>query len=328
MTTKINLVTVIIPVFNGERYITDTLDSILKQTYTNFELLVVNDGSTDNTLQIVERYAQIDSRIKIVNKTNGGVSSARNAALSLVRGKYYTFIDSDDIVTSDYLESLTSHAQETNADVVSSTVRIDPDPAQTAKQRISLDGEWAVRELLYDGIIKNHSVAKLYRTARFKNIRFDETLAVGEDMEFVFRVLKKSKRIVVVDDMLYFYIQRPNSAMNACFSHKRADSYFAAIKIINTNGLSSDELKAARTKLFTEAFSVLCKCYEQRGAYSEIYEVCLASVRNLALGVLSNKESNVSQRIYAGFSIISPFLAIKAANTRRWMITELKKVLK
>ena len=114
------MISIILPIYNVEKYLSKCLDSLLEQTYDDFELICVNDGSTDNSLNILQNYASKDSRIKIINQKNQGQSMARNNALEKVQGDYISFIDSDDWVEKDFLENLISSAQKNDADVVQS----------------------------------------------------------------------------------------------------------------------------------------------------------------------------------------------------------------
>ena len=110
-------VSVIVPVYNVEQYLARCLDTVLAQTYENLEVICVNDGSTDNSLNILEHYARFDSRIKIVNKENGGLGSARNAGIKEAEGKYILFLDSDDYIASFAVEHLVKNAEKNNADI-------------------------------------------------------------------------------------------------------------------------------------------------------------------------------------------------------------------
>ena len=111
-------ITVILPVYNVEKYLKQCLDSIVNQTFKDFECLCVNDGSTDNSLSILQEYAQKDKRFKIITQKNGGTSVARNTGIKHTNTKYLTFIDSDDWITENYLEILYNKIEETNADIV------------------------------------------------------------------------------------------------------------------------------------------------------------------------------------------------------------------
>ena len=112
------LVSVIIPVYNVEKYLSKCLDSIVNQTYNNLQIILVNDGTKDNSLEICQNYQNKDSRIQVINKENGGLSSARNKGLEYAEGKYCLFVDSDDYVELDLIESAVSKMEEVNADMV------------------------------------------------------------------------------------------------------------------------------------------------------------------------------------------------------------------
>ena len=113
-----DLISVIIPVYNAERFVAQTLDSVLEQTYENWEAILVNDGSTDNSLDILQKYAQKDARFKIIDKKNGGVSAARNDGLKKAAGEYITFLDADDLWYPQFLEFMLQALQTLNPDVV------------------------------------------------------------------------------------------------------------------------------------------------------------------------------------------------------------------
>ena len=119
------MVSIIIPAYNAEKYIEQCIDSIISQTYKNIEVIIVNDGSTDNTLAICEKYAKEDKRIKIVKKKNEGVSKARNDGIKIATGKYIMFIDSDDYIDDDYIEIMHKNIVEKKADLVVSNYTRD-----------------------------------------------------------------------------------------------------------------------------------------------------------------------------------------------------------
>ena len=111
-------ISVIVPVYNVENYLAQCLDSIINQTFMNFECICVNDGSTDNSLSVLHKYAGKDDRIKIIDQENKGLSGARNSALKIVSAQYITFIDADDFISIDYLEKLINVAEKENSDIV------------------------------------------------------------------------------------------------------------------------------------------------------------------------------------------------------------------
>ncbi|MCH4207889.1 MAG: glycosyltransferase, partial [Solobacterium sp.] len=111
-------VSVVVPVYNVEDYLAKCIESILNQTFKDFELILVNDGSTDHSLDVIRKYEQLDERIKVVNKPNGGLSDARNAGMAIARGVYIDFVDSDDSIEPDLLKECMEKFHETDADMV------------------------------------------------------------------------------------------------------------------------------------------------------------------------------------------------------------------
>ena len=118
MNTEKKLISVMVPVYNVAPYITNCLESLIHQTYTNLEIILVDDGSTDNSLEICQEYAKKDKRIKVIHKENGGLSTARNAGLDVATGDYYSFVDSDDYISTRFYEIMLKIALEHSADIV------------------------------------------------------------------------------------------------------------------------------------------------------------------------------------------------------------------
>lgn len=221
------MISVIVPVYKVESYLDDCVKSILSQSFTDFELILVDDGSPDRCPAMCDDWAEKDGRIRVIHKENGGLSSARNAGLDVMRGEYLTFIDSDDYVKSDYLEKLYNALIEHRADVsvcglilekgkdeyesktpaVVSGRSILLDPNFTADTRISVSAVWA----------------KLYKRHLFENIRFP--LGKLHEDEFVtYRVLYPCETVTVIYDKLYFYRYNPLSITHTRFKIARYDS--------------------------------------------------------------------------------------------------------
>ena len=211
-----SLISVIIPVYNTENYIGVCLESLVKQTYTNFEVLMIDDGSTDNSGRICQEYTESDSRFHYYRKENGGVSSARNLGIEYSRGDYLTFVDSDDWVEEDFLEVLYSALISESASVSISTYK-----------RFSMeDNTWYVHSFqrgyekrvfnylelineLIDLDSFDHSYrfvsGKLVRRDILGDIRFNTLTILGEDMEFWFKIYLISPKSVYINRDSYVY---------------------------------------------------------------------------------------------------------------------------
>lgn len=207
-----NKISVIIPVYNTAPYLERCLDSVLQSTYHNLEIICVNDGSTDKSLSILEQYQASDDRVVVINQNNSGVSAARNNGLAHATGAYVAFVDSDDWVHPQYLGYLLCAIE--NADISHcGMVRINNEDLEKEEQQIS-----PIRILDTDkmnfGEIADHCWGKLFRREIVEKLKFEERISFGEDKLFTALALQTGKKIAVIDNVLYYYYNNPNSAVN------------------------------------------------------------------------------------------------------------------
>lgn len=224
------LISVVVPIYNVENFLCECIESIINQTYKKLEIILVNDGSTDKSLQICKKYALKDSRIQIVNKNNGGLSSARNAGLKVAKGKYVTFIDSDDYVNIQFIEILYNACVETNCEIAMCSY-IQTSGQHNFYESIKKAGNkiLSYREALTPNNSKwdtNIVVAwgKLYKIELWKDISYP----VGkfyEDAATTYKLIYATKNIVYIDNMLYYYRIRNGSIMNRKYSLKEWDCF-------------------------------------------------------------------------------------------------------
>lgn len=212
-------VSIIIPVYNVEKYFNQCIDSLLCQTYTNIELLIVNDGSTDRCGEKADAYAEKDSRIRVFHKKNEGLPSARNYGLKYATGMYYCFVDSDDYVKNDYVEKMLITAVETDADMVFCNYYNcyeNTNRPSSKLLRYSEGREFAKEEYLERLYTNPGSFAivwnKLYRREVFKDLEFANMLC--EDAHIILSVVDNCKKIFYLPEILYFYRRRKSSTIN------------------------------------------------------------------------------------------------------------------
>lgn len=207
---------VIVPVYNGEKYIKDCLESIINQTYRDLQIIVVNDGSTDNTEAIVREIVDNDSRVQLINKENGGVSSARNLGLEYAKNEFLTFVDSDDTLDIDMYGTLMKYTGNNDYDIVHCGYkRINNNGIKevngTGREFIQNSCEaleCIIEGKLFVGALWN----KIYKIQLFHNIKFDETIKINEDILINYNVFKKSKKSIFIDIPKYNYFEREFSA--------------------------------------------------------------------------------------------------------------------
>ena len=215
---KKDLISIIIPVYNVEKYIEKCLESVINQTYSNIEIILIDDGSQDNCGRICDEYAKKDKRIIVIHKQNEGVSAARNDGIEKAKGKFITFVDSDDFIDKMYIEKLYMQLMENNVDISIMGTKDFKDDIQTIKEskpyRNILNKEQAIKELLIEKHFTCVIWGKLYKKELWNNIRFNPQTKIAEDFEVIYLLFKKVNRVNVnTKDLLYFYRIRTDSTI-------------------------------------------------------------------------------------------------------------------
>lgn len=209
------LVSVIIPVYNVEKYLNECLDSVVNQTYKNLEIILVNDGSTDRSGNICDEYASGDTRIKVIHKKNSGVSAARNVGIEHSNGEYITFVDSDDFIDTKAIEHLVENAKKYNSDItIGDHIVYHSNGYQVchSAEDIMVNSSFDVKTVSADTIYKlltqlSSACTKLYKKSLItkNHIIFPVNIKIGEDFEFLAKALINAKGIVYIDKSVYFY---------------------------------------------------------------------------------------------------------------------------
>lgn len=222
MNNKDGLISVIVPIYKVEQFLDECVESILCQTYTKFELILVDDGSPDRCGKMCDAYKEKDTRIRVIHKENGGLSDARNAGMKIAMGEYFTFVDSDDFVSNDYLAVLMQAAQEYDADIVQGDFTEIKDKLGTKNnyQAQLFTREEALVSLLKQKTVHVSAWAKLYRRESFFNIEYPKG-RINEDKLTIYKNIWNSLRIVCIPKCIYFYRLNDASIMHSNFSRKR-----------------------------------------------------------------------------------------------------------
>lgn len=223
---------IIIPVYNVEKYIEKCILSILKQSCSDYEIIIVDDGSKDRSGEICDRYAQGYDNITVIHMPNGGVSNARNTALARVRGDYIWFIDSDDYIETNALEIIKSHIEKhSNMDLlIFDAIVVDEQGKELGKISSDLPcGQSLEFESCRDFIHVNTSLwNRIYRTEviRNKKFLFEQNITIAEDLLFNYKYLLECQNVYYEKDALYYYVQRKNSAMSGAGKNKDVQKVF------------------------------------------------------------------------------------------------------
>lgn len=219
------LISVIIPVFNMERYLSACLDSILSQSYKNLEIIIINDGSTDFSLKIAETYAEKEDRIKVYSYPNEGLSEARNRGLKLATGDYVAFVDADDILLPNALQQLEKFITKEKADIVEGKIihkkfyKISKPPVKPIYKNFTPQG--AIADVLYQKKLLPSVCGKLFKRELFDDLMFEKGI-IYEDMNIFYKIIEKCNKITYINFPVYFYRTTEGSIINT-WKPKRLD---------------------------------------------------------------------------------------------------------
>ena len=248
------MISVIVPVYNVEEYLEECLNSIQHQTYTDIEVILVNDGSRDGSKEICERYCQQDPRFHLINQENKGLSVARNRGMTESRGEFITFVDSDDVLKEDMLEQLIKQVTSDDIDIVECWYTNDqeelaiPSP-ENVKIIFQGNAQEALVSLCKDNIVRLNAVAKLFRRQVIVNFPFLEGLFY-EDVYGGMGILKQIHKMVKIDYIGYYYRVRSGSIMNREFSLKNLDLFTICDKVEQLYEGNADSLPYVQRRLF------------------------------------------------------------------------------
>lgn len=260
-------ISVIIPVYNVERFLRRCVDSIINQSYKNLEIVLVDDGSPDNSPSICDEYALHDKRIITLHKINGGLSSARNAALdSPLTGDYVTFVDSDDWIENDTYEYCIKQLTQHEADVIQFNYKKTKEYITGVSQERERVDIFIDNEILYYYLkaayrTGSYSVCRcLFKRENIGDCRFREG-KLNEDIDWKYKVLRKSKRMIVSNQIKYYYYQHGITISSGGLKRKDFDLYDSADELYKL-AIQEDDLRIlemAKAKKCRTAFSLLCK---------------------------------------------------------------------
>lgn len=236
-------VSIIVPIFNSEKYLDKCIQSILSQDYENFELLLVDDGSSDNSLAVCKSYAKSDSRIVVIEKSNSGVSATRNVGLDKAKGDYIFFCDSDDYISYDCISKLLSTALKYDADLVGAGFKQFQSSSQKvlyinrADKLMVMDTIGALNTYGEKGSVCSFIAPKLFNRTIIDNfrLRFDKGLYFKEDTAFTISFIEKAKTIVSLDEIVYYYRFHDNSTTVKLVSNLKTweNRKIATFRILN-----------------------------------------------------------------------------------------------
>jgi len=246
-------ISIIIPVYNVAPYIQKCLQSIQQQTYRELEIILVDDGSTDNSGQICDEFSALDRRFRVLHKENGGVSSARNAGIDLASGQYIAFVDPDDYLSHGFYENLYNAIIEQNADfAIAGIIAITESGKPTFPESVGTFNVYKTllgKSLFYnnnndvlEGILSNYinclSWNKLFKRELWGKVRYPVALSLGEDLAIIPGICAKANRAIYTPDAVYYYRLREKSLLHGMVTHERLHEDLQGSEIMRQQLLS------------------------------------------------------------------------------------------
>ena len=306
------MISVIVPVYNAEKYLSCCVDSILGQTYRDLEIILVDDGSTDRSGDICDRYARIDPRVSTVHTANGGVSRARNAGLDIMRGDWVAFVDADDELMPDFCSTMERIATESSACAVWGGFRRDK-KKRCAGAQIEVgvvSASQALRDMLYQRNVDCSVCGKLFSAALFRDLRFTAGRRY-EDLDLCYRLLSQCQDpIAVADCKLYFYRRNAESFLGV-FTAERLDVLTVVDDIECASGDDVCLSAAARSRKLSANFNmfILASASGNMG----VADVCWGVVRNYRGEALMDPNVRLKNKIGALLSYLGRNTVLFAA---------------
>ena len=303
-------ISIIVPIYNTEKYLDKSIQSLINQTFKDIEIILVNDGSTDNSRNICEYFKIKDKRIKVINKENGGPGSARNKGIEIANGEYIAFMDSDDYVEVDMYETMYNRINEYNCDIVVCQVNMVDEQGNIvlAKDNKNVNGniehgEDAIKRYLKYG--RWGPCDKLYKRELFENVNFIEGITCEEDNIVIIPILSKATKIVTIDNYFYNYVIRHNSTTNSKFSIKNFDSIYVWESVLEQSRYMGDDiLNLAEARLF-RAYVHLINGVIKNKAYdfNDEINIIIDKLKTEYKKIYKNNQLNIIYKII-GYMII------------------------
>ena len=310
------LISVIIPVYNVEDYLHYAIESLGKQTYKNFEIILVNDGSTDDSGKLCDEYSEKYSNVRVFHKENGGLSDARNFGVQKAKGEFITFLDPDDYLEAYSLELLASVQKQHNCDIVSTRVKATELynvysnhslTEEDIKNVIVMDRDVFLEEAFYDKVATVSACGKLYRKSILE-IPFPKG-RIYEDLYIISEHVEKANKIVHTPIQIYNYYKRQGSIVNSKFTSKQYD-FFDAIaynrQVIREKFNNVDKLVTAiNAKEVIGSFKIIGSAYKT--SISDVYNI-RKIIKENSSNILRNKRIRYTFKMKYMLFILSPYM--------------------
>ena len=293
-----DLISIIIPVYKVEKYLEKCIESVLKQTYTNLQVILVDDGSPDNCGKICDEYAKKDSRIEVIHKVNGGLSDARNVGIAKAKGKYIGFVDSDDYIKEDMYEILINLIKEYDADVSICNLYDVIEGKEYIRNKENGIKEYnridILKEVLLDKNIQSYAWNKLYKKELFNEIKYP----IGkkyEDIGTTFYIFEKCNKVVVTSEPEYYYLKRADSLVNNVTESTVLDYTEIIIQRYLYTQKNIEELRKYNNYYLAKTLITAHNDIVVLGSISEKMQEKYKELYNLAFDILKNNKKDIDE---------------------------------
>ena len=327
---KEDLISIIIPIYNVEKYLEKCLNSIIGQTYNNIEIILVDDGSKDQSKEICDNYAKTDNRIRVIHNENKGVSNARNTGIDIAKGKYITFIDADDYVDKNYVDVLYALCIKNNADITICGVKDEDNDGNILNEsneiETKLDKKEMLKELLNEKYFFSVCWAKLYKRDIIANIRFNENMKIGEDFEFLYKVLYNIDTVYVdTTKKLYHFLMREGSATKNGFNIEWKKQIDFCKKIINDVSEHYTDIKEYAVKRYFKAIMpCMITVLKSENNYNDI-KYLKSQLKEYKNPIAKNTLISKKQKIFFYIVMINPYILKMIFNIKKKLLKNVKK---
>jgi glycosyltransferase involved in cell wall biosynthesis len=303
------LITIVVSVYNTENLTNRCIQSIVDQSYKNLEIIIINDGSTDRSIDVCVSFANLDDRIIVIDKVNEGLAESRNVGIKRASGKTVMFVDGDDFIDENMVRVLMQNMVKKNCDIsiCGYTLHYEGQPVvslSTQTKCVVMDPENALEMMLYQHGLTTSSWGKLYASKLFRDIEFPQG-KMCEDLGTTYKLFSRAKKVCLSDYKGYYYLQREGSIITSKFTPKRMDSIRFSRDIVDFVSAHYPEiLNSANNRFFMESLFVAVSITDKSPTFTKHLLECEKIIKTTRKSVLSDSKSRTTYRIYAFLSYL------------------------
>lgn len=305
------LISIIVPVYNVESYLPRCLESLIHQSYPNTEIILINDGATDNSLEICDYYTKSHENINLISQNNQGLSGARNTGLRNCHGEYVSFVDSDDWIHPNMISKLYQIMKDTHADAsfCGSQKTSSEQVKQFDETKIQIE-EYDKDKILKSFFKERYTAcwSRLFKTELIKGIEFPEGLNC-EDYIFMFLALRRCQKVAIIDEPYYYYFIRQDSICGSSFNLKKFDAFYSAKRMVELVEIHEPKYKKISRIRLAGALIRLISQSRETGLFSNKKDELLNFLRKHLSWFLCNKYINYKQKIILVFTALPDSIA-------------------